>query len=81
MKKNYSKPDLYFESFELTANIANCSHLDFGKANSADINTCSFSFYGVGDVFNNGMCVYNTQNGGLEMFCYHTAPTAALFNS
>ncbi|MCQ2448897.1 MAG: hypothetical protein MJ132_01725 [Clostridia bacterium] len=82
MKKKYTKPDLYFESFRLSANIATCSQHDFGKSNLADMNSCSFTFYGVGNAFLiDSICDFTTQNGGLEMLCYHTAPSESLFNS
>ncbi len=82
MKKTYAKPELYFESFQMSANIASCGQFDFGKANSADKNTCGFDFYDVGEVFlDPAICDFQTQDGTGEMFCYHTASTANLFNS
>ena len=83
MKKAYTKPELYFESFQLSANIASCGHFDYGYATSAGIDTCGFYYNEQGMVFtdNNSTCVFKSQDGTLSMLCYHTAASAPIFNS
>lgn len=82
MKKAYTKPELYFEDFMLSSNIAGtCGQFDFGKATSGDFNTCGFEFYGVGVVFNNGTCALTTQDSDFNSLCYFTASPEAIFNS
>lgn len=65
MKKTYVKPEVYFESFELSASIAdNC-----GKPLNLNQDTCRDIF---GDyrnnVFSQGSCDMNPDQLG---FCYH----------
>lgn len=65
MKKTYVKPEVYFESFELSASIAdNC-----GKPLNLIQDTCRDIF---GDyrnnVFSQGSCDMNPDQLG---FCYH----------
>ena len=83
MKKAYTKPEMYFESFQLSANIATCGHYDYGYATSSNENTCGFYYNEQGMVFTdkNSTCVYKSQDGTLSMFCYHTASIDAIFNS
>ena len=68
MKKTYVKPEVYFESFELSASIAdNC-----GKPLNLNQNTCKDIFGDYGEnVFSQGNCVINPDQlpcsvGGVE---------------
>jgi hypothetical protein len=76
MKKNYSKPEIVFESFKMTTSVAGpCVH----KGNSSDQNTCDFDT-GVGVIFAQALVCneadgeFNVQDGEFD-FCYDT-PTA-----
>ena len=80
MKKAYTKPELYFESFQLSANIATCDQFMDGKANSGDPANCSFSFDGIGTVFSDG-CDFSIQDSTLDFLCYHGALAEKLFGS
>ena len=80
MKKAYTKPELYFESFQLSANIASCGHFDYGTANSGDPANCSFDLDGIGTVFSDG-CDYGTQDSTWDSFCYHGSLAEMLFGS
>ena len=75
MKKTYEKPEVYFESFELSKSIATgCGagydhiNTDFGTPSS-----CHY-FYGTDKVFLN-LTACNLTDPGEEMFCYHV-PTS-----
>ena len=52
MKKQYVKPELYFENFELSTSIAACAYTD---ATHQDGNTCAYSTTG-------GTILYNRHN-------------------
>lgn len=64
MKKTYVKPEVYFESFELSASIAdNC-----GTPLNLNQNTCRDIFGDYGDkVFSQGNCTINPEQLN---FCY-----------
>ena len=71
MKKTYVKPEVYFENFELSANIAaGCGAGYKDKVTSHDINTCGY-IYNSGVVFNTGVCSYFSQDGTEYGLCYH----------
>lgn len=79
--KKYVKPELIYESFELSQRIAAC---DFNSENSnTDVLSCAFTgpgpFGGVMTVFNDlSICV----DGSLEGYCeYVSTPMYTLFNS
>ena len=80
MKKRYQKPEVSFEDFELSTNIAyTCAVKVEGPTNGS----CGHNVPGVGVVFistENG-CKYTSDDGNFD-FCYHV-PTDAqkLFNS
>lgn len=70
MKKTYVKPEVYFESFELSANIAaGCGAGYKGKVNSQNIHTCGYIYNGQ-DVFSPNVCFYETQDGTEYGLCY-----------
>lgn len=79
MKKEYKKPELLFDSFELSMSIATgCVGTPVGPTQ----NTCGID-YGAEVLFLNGMTVCTTKiedgNGG---YCYHApSPGNSLFNS
>lgn len=85
MKKTYNKPEIVFEDFSLSTNIA--SDCDV-KANSPTNNECGLNFSGL-MVFMNGMdgCadikVDNVGGDGVwNGICYHVpVETSNLFNS
>ena len=78
MKKNYSKPEIVFESFKMTSSIANpCA--DGFQTNSSSLDSCEY--------VHNNVNVFGTQNGDClikqdEATCYDV-PVAGivLFNS
>jgi hypothetical protein len=69
MKKTYEKPEVYFESFELSTSIATCDQWE-GRLWQKD--ACAWND-GYTNVFLNGMdvCTYQTQDGGYGGLCYH----------
>lgn len=70
MKKTYVKPEVYFESFELSANIAaGCGAGYKGKVNSHDIHSCGYVYNGEA-IFSPGVCFYETQDGKEYGLCY-----------
>ena len=79
MKKNYSKPEIVFESFKLTSSIANtCAGL---KGNQTDGNQCELEINDGGFsivVFNTGLDTNDCQ----DINCYHvTAASPDVFGS
>lgn len=69
MKKTYVKPQVYFEDFQLSANIAgNC-----GTAVHHSEGMCT-EIEGVGSIFADG-CTFSVGDDGNSQFCYH-APDA-----
>ena len=88
MKKNYSKPDIMFESFQLSANIAaSCSWMINGL-DLHDRETCSNQFSDGQELFaNSGICVKvvspdTDRDGVVDQYCYHVPySTYMIFNS
>lgn len=69
MKKAYVKPEVYFENFQLSANIAaGCMH----KTNHQE-NVCGYSIPGVGAVFTTTVtgCTYTEESENYNGICYH----------
>ena len=64
MKKNYSKPEIVFESFKLSTSIAGTCEL-FG--NQADPTNCEYDT-GIGIIF--ATCEYSSQDGTEFGVCY-----------
>ena len=83
MKKTYEKPQMFFEDFRLSYNIANCAPTsEFGEATSATRDSCGFEFYGVGTVFSDmSSCEFSTQDCDWNSLCYHGYNAGALFAS
>ena len=87
MKKNYVKPELYYESFELSQHIAGCN-LTYNN-DAQDANNCTAS--GTITIENNDFPIYNNSwfiSGNnsctvpLENYCYTPGSLAvASFNS
>lgn len=81
MKKAYVKPQLYFENFELNANIAaSCAVAIHNMAR----NVCGLTINGIGTVFLNDIsgCKDYKANDGDYSICYHNpSDTQNLFNS
>lgn len=74
MRKAYSKPEIFFEDFSLTTNIAaNCEFI----INTSSENVCGFEiqdeFLGTQVLFTNGVtnCKTVPQDGMYNGFCYH----------
>ena len=71
--KQYVKPDLFYEDFELSQHIAACDY----KINSGDANSCIveidrweedyFNFDGVGFTLSNSNCTVP-----IDSYCYTT---------
>lgn len=80
MKKRYQKPEVYFEDFELSGNIASsCATKVDGPTNG----TCGLNIPGVGVVFLSAEtgCKYTASDGEYS-YCYHVPIDAQkLFNS
>ena len=62
MKKQYHKPALYAETFELAEHIARCAppNAEYSRANYSDAGSCGFDIGASGDgsntVFTNSNC-------------------------
>ena len=70
MKKIYVKPEVYFESFELGANIATGCSVAINHAEGSA--QCSM-IPGIGTIFTNNSCEWiasDDENVGAK-FCYH----------
>lgn len=82
MKKTYVKPEVYFENFELSTNIATgCEY----KSNHTQQDQCGYVVTGVGNVFLHEVtgCTYKEpdQNNPYGL-CYHTpVDSSNLFTS
>lgn len=82
MKKTYVKPEVYFESFELSTSIATgCEY----KSNHTK-DTCGWYVEGVGNVFLSNLttCDYPEPDSETNKFgiCYHVpVDTSNLFTS
>lgn len=72
--KKYIKPELFYESYELSQHIANCQW----EIQQADENTCiakgeAGTIYEENTLFTTGMsCQFTTDNGVWEDYCYHS---------
>lgn len=66
MKKTYVKPEVYFESFELSANIATGCEVPLGHSQT-DCRKILGDFGSLDNVFVNG-CQLNLED---PSFCYH----------
>ncbi len=82
--KEYVKPDLFYESFELSQHIAACG-IDM---NSADTNSCNANldpdFWSINDaVFNESRNDCSTNIDVIEAYCYTSGTSEAgrTFNS
>ena len=67
MKKAYSKPEIAFECFQMSSNIATCSGL---IANSGSEATC--------EVFENGVSVFSAENQNCFLYECYDVPTKTL---
>lgn len=68
MKKQYVKPELYFENFELSANIATLCGNKVGHTDT----TCYYEITGGERIFNGGECnVDAISPDGKDTYCYH----------
>ena len=80
MKKEYKKPELLFDSFELSMNIAaGCEK----KTHTLTDGTCGVIVDGIGMVFFESItgCTYKGADGDYSI-CYHNPEdNANLFNS
>lgn len=85
--KEYVKPELYCESFELSQHIAACG-IDVNSSNDTVCNpntigaTLDPDFWGENtNVFNAGSCVMDVNT--IDVYCYTSGTTEAgrLFNS
>lgn len=83
--KNYVKPELVYESFELTQQIASCQFDSNSTANDEDC-----QFYGWDEVMQENITIFKsnctdvTKNEWVvESFCYHNASEGqyGIFNS
>lgn len=78
MKKTYVKPQAFFESFELSANIAAGCIVKTGHAKYE----CKYTMTGTGTLFGSD-CDYDYNNETYDpLFCYHIpSDTLKLFTS
>lgn len=84
--KEYVKPELYCESFELSQHIAACGiDVNHGDTSSCNPTTDPDFWYETTPVFNAEKvgCQLNVDNGDIEAYCYTygTSEAGRLFNS
>lgn len=72
MKKTYTKPEIFFESFMLNENIASCAF----KINSADIEQCDATIDNESFFTQKGICTFTPPNPD-DKPCYHI-PTSGV---
>ena len=79
MKKAYSKPEIYFDSFELSANIAaGCEVITKNQTQG----TCAYVVAGKSFFVEIAACTTTPQDNELNNLCYHVpAEEYNLFNS
>ena len=75
MKKVHKKPELYFDSFELNANIAlGCLAISHHSDSS-----CPIDDPALGKIYTEGVCTHTPPKEG-DGVCYH-APSSSVFTS
>lgn len=83
MKKTYTKPEISFESFLMSTNIAGDCEKPF--VNNASKGTCAVLGTGGIAVFDSSVgaaCKFTAENDQWDGLCYHVPTEAAnLFNS
>lgn len=90
MKKNYQKPDIFFEDFAFSSNIAagcgvagnlhdpGCTYY----ATHSDRDNCAFFDNGAKLFLESGPCISTPVDGMFGNLCYHTAgEDSRIFNS
>lgn len=71
--KKYVKPELYYENFELSHTIANCSPAMNHSKDSCTYDSGDFPFLNDGEtVFSEGNCSYTLNEIGYEDYCIQT---------
>lgn len=80
MKKDYCKPLIAFESFELTESIAQDCGKDIGPS---DVQSCAYDIPGIGKIFiGDAQCTLKVTTDGEYGLCYHIPiESRQLFNS
>lgn len=81
MKKTYCKPQISFEDFELSANIAAKCAISVGPD---DLQHCAYEIPGIGKLFlrTYSECEYKLRTDGEFGLCYHIPMERnSLFNS
>lgn len=78
--KKYVKPELFFESFEMSQQIAACDYDSYGTMSNE---SCTFT--GLNPDFGTTMTIFLSQGACevvAESYCYHNASTGwGVFNS
>lgn len=73
MKKSYVKPQVFFEDFRLSANIAGNCGTAAGikeKATHSDANSCQYQT-AFGMLYTDSNCEFTPQDGLATNLCYH----------
>ena len=82
MKKVYMKPEVVFEDFSLSTNIASGCEI---KTNTPSQGTCAYgedTDFGVAIFLDSvAACTYHQAEGEFNKICYHTFENNNLFNS
>lgn len=85
MKKSYVKPQVYFENFQLSANIAgNCgTQIDKTRAHHTNVDSCAYEDAAFGKIFlSKQICGDTPQDEILSNVCYdNPSDTMRLFAS
>lgn len=79
--KKYVKPDLFYEDFQLSRNVASCSVEDddsMTSANLSDGNSCYYDFWGA-VLFNTSTGSCELDYSDLEGYCYQTGSAGYSF--
>lgn len=82
MKREYRKPEIMFEDFTLSTNIAGDCEV---KTNTASKGDCAYgedTDFGVAIFLSTiSDCIYQQAEGEFNSICYHTFEGNSLFNS
>jgi len=75
MKKAYVKPEMFYENFELSHNIANCGYTGRTNYNLNDPNNCSYEYKPGNNLFYDTTaqaCTVDANTVGADIYCYQT---------
>jgi len=71
--KKYVRPELFYESFELSHNVANCGYTGRTQYSLNSPQNCYFEYeQGRKLFFDASICTVDANSVGAELYCYQT---------